>query len=218
MLATPARILVVGLTAANVQATLERWRRAGWGWHSMDNVREAETVLKTIRFKVILAAENVRDGSGYELAPLVSRQSGNLFISIALSETFLWLPVIERGVRSLGKRALNPWMLETEVEGVLRAFDTGSAAVVHDGVSRGLASDTVLGAKSVSTASRAPSLEMNLLNPASSKNYSQFAVAKHVIPPRLKLLPATGGGRAIEASAPGEANRGSGTHGKRRAE
>ena len=52
----------------------------------MDNVREAETVLKTIRFKVILAAENVRDGSGYELAPLVARQSGNLFISIALSE------------------------------------------------------------------------------------------------------------------------------------
>ena len=62
----------------------------------MDNVREAETVLKTIRFKAILAAENVRDGSGYELAPLVARQSGNLFISIALSETCLWLPVIER--------------------------------------------------------------------------------------------------------------------------
>ena len=68
MFATPVRILVVGLTNANTQAMLERWRRSGWGSHTVDSVQEAETVLKTIRFKVILAAENVSDGSGYELA------------------------------------------------------------------------------------------------------------------------------------------------------
>lgn len=108
MFATPVRVLVVGLTSANTQAMLERWRRSGWGAHMVESVHEAETVLKTIRFKVILAAENLRDGSGYELAPLVARQSGSLFISVALSETCLWLPVIEQGIKRIGKTRYKP--------------------------------------------------------------------------------------------------------------
>jgi hypothetical protein len=123
MFASPVRVLVVGLISANTRAMLERWGRSGWASHTVDSVQEAEAVLKTIRFKVILAAENVSDGSGYEVASLVARQSGNLFISVSLSETCLWLPVIEQGARSLGKRAINPWILETEVESILRAFE-----------------------------------------------------------------------------------------------
>ena len=47
--------------------------------HTVDNVQEAETVLKTIRFKVILAAENVSDGSGYHLAGARSTASRQPF-------------------------------------------------------------------------------------------------------------------------------------------
>ena len=73
-------------------------------------------MLKAIRFKVILAAENVRDGSGYELAPLVARQSGNLFNLNCAFGNMSVAACDRTGVRSLGKRALNPWMLETELE------------------------------------------------------------------------------------------------------
>jgi hypothetical protein len=78
---------------------------------------------------VTLATEKLPDGSGYELASLVVQQTGNLFISVPLSETCLWLPAVENGVRSLGERALNPLTLAIEAEGILRRCDTASAAL-----------------------------------------------------------------------------------------
>lgn len=218
MFATPVRVLVVGLTNANTQAMLERWRRSGWGSHAVESVQEAETVLKTIRFRVILAAENVRDGSGYELAPLVARQGGNLFISVALSETCLWLPVIEQGLGSLGKRAVNPWILETEVEGVLRGFDAGCRAGERDSVSRGLSPGPLLGADGLPKSGGTRVAE-NLLNPTSptdSGSRGFNAPVKHEMPPRRKASGGDGGDRGIGASALRELGRASGTHGKPR--
>lgn len=221
MFATPVRVLVVGLISANTQAMLGRWRRSGWGSHTVDSVEEAETVLKTIRFKVILAAENVRDGSGYELAPLVARQSGNLFISVALSETCLWLPVIERGARSLGKRAVNPSILETEVESILRAFDADPTAGARGSVSRGLTSGPVLQGNGVPMNAGVRRDDINLLNPpssAGSRSLVQNGGAKHEIPPRRRATILHGGDRGIETPTLREIERASGTHGKRRAE
>lgn len=200
---------------------LERWRRSGWGAHMVESVHEAETVLKTIRFKVILAAENLRDGSGYELAPLVARQSGSLFISVALSETCLWLPVIEQGIRELGKRAINPWMLETEVECVLRAFDADSTAGARDDAARGVSSGPVFGAKGVAIRPGADLRDVNLLNPTislNSKSYEHYVGAKHAIPPRRKGTSENGGDRGIETAVERDAERTSGAHGKRRVE
>jgi hypothetical protein len=91
-------------------------------------VREAETVLKTIRFNVVLSAEKLADGMGYELAPILTRQRGTLYIGVALSETCLWLPVVERGLQSLGDRAMNSGILETEVARLLRRVQDGIAA------------------------------------------------------------------------------------------
>jgi hypothetical protein len=218
MFATPVRVLVVGLTNTNTQAMLERWRRSGWGSHAVESVQEAETVLKTIRFKVILAAENVRDGSGYELAPLVARQGGNLFISVALSETCLWLPVIEQGVGSLGKRAVNPWILETEVEGVLRAFDTDCRVGERDRVSRALSSGPILGANGLPKGGGTRVGE-NLLNPSSSTDSGSRGFngpVKHEMPPRRKASSGDGGDRGIGTPGLRELDRASGTHGKRR--
>ncbi|MGA7553738.1 MAG: hypothetical protein WA690_04985 [Candidatus Acidiferrales bacterium] len=221
MFATPIRVLVVGLISANAQTMLERWRRSGWGSHAVDSVQEAETVLKTIRFKVILAAENVRDGSGYELAGLVARQSGNLFISVALSETCLWLPVIEQGAKSLGKRAINPWMLETEVESILRGLDTEPAVGVRGGESCGKASGPVLRGNGVPMNGGMRRDDMNLVNSStspSSRFSGQNVGAKHEIPPRRRAATIHGVDRGIETPALREIERASGMQGKRRAE
>src|SRR5271170_1152727 len=114
------RILIVGPRSSGTDGTLKKLAGAGWGSHSAATVREAEIVLKTIRFKVVLSAEKLPDGTGYELAPLIGRQSGTLFIGVSLSETCLWLTVVERGSRTLGRRAMNPTMLEEEVRQLLR--------------------------------------------------------------------------------------------------
>lgn len=80
-------------------------------------------MLKTIRFKVILAAENVRDGSGRELAPLVARQSGNLFNLNCAFGNMSVAACDRTGVRSLGKRALNPWMLPSDISSARARYD-----------------------------------------------------------------------------------------------
>lgn len=127
MSAAAVRILVVGTSTASTESTLKELARSGWESHSVRTVREADSVLRTIRFQLTLASETLPDGRGYDLAPLVAQQAGNLFISVPLSETCLWLPAVEKGVRSLGKRALNPLMLKTEAENILRNYDTANA-------------------------------------------------------------------------------------------
>jgi hypothetical protein len=221
MFASPVRVLVVGLISANTRAMLERWGRSGWASHTVDSVQEAEAVLKTIRFKVILAAENVSDGSGYEVASLVARQSGNLFISVSLSETCLWLPVIEQGARSLGKRAINPWILETEVESILRAFEADPTTGVRGSIARGIASGPVLQTNGAPMNSDVRRDDANLLNPPtflSSKSLGENGGTKHETPPRRRATIIHGGTHGIEPLAPRESERPSGTNGKRRAE
>ena len=126
------RVLIVGSTTSSTNGILKKLVQAGWGSHAVDGAREAETVLKTIRFKVVLSSEKLPDGTGYELAPLIARQGGSLFVGVTLSETCLWLPVIEKGERSLGKRAMNPTMLETEVSELLRALKPTEARAPKD--------------------------------------------------------------------------------------
>jgi hypothetical protein len=128
MSAAAVRILVVGTSTASTESTLEGLARAGWESHSVKTVREASTVLRTVRFQLTLATEKLPDGTGYELASLVAQQTGNLFISVPLSETCLWLPAVENGVRSLGERAMNPLMMKTEAESILRTCDTAILA------------------------------------------------------------------------------------------
>jgi hypothetical protein len=124
MSAASVRILVVGNSTASTESTLRVLARSGWESHAVNTVREADAVLRTIRFQLTLATETLPDGTGYELASLIARQTGNLFISVPLSDTCLWLPAVENGVRSLGQRALNPLTLETEAELILRLSDT----------------------------------------------------------------------------------------------
>jgi hypothetical protein len=122
------QILTVGPATLDTLATLRRLVCSGWSSHSVSTVREAETVLKTIRFNVVLSAEKLSDGTGYELAAILTRQRGTLYIGVALSETCLWLPVVERGLRSLGDRAMNTAILESEVAELLRRVQNGIAA------------------------------------------------------------------------------------------
>jgi hypothetical protein len=128
------QILTVGPATLDTLATLKRLASSGWSSHSVATIHEAETILKTIRFNVVLAAEKLADGVGYELAPILTRQRGTLYIGVALSETCLWLPVIERGVRSLGARAMNSGVLETEVVEILHRVQHGIVAASDNSI------------------------------------------------------------------------------------
>jgi hypothetical protein len=149
MSAAAVRILVVGNSNASTESILKALARSGWDSHSVKTVREAGAVLRTIRFRLTLAAEKLPDGTGYELAALIAQQSGNLFISVPLSETCLWLPAVEKGVRSLGRRALNPLTLATEAEMILRSCDTAAVRPESKRSGGGIASGRVVRAEAM---------------------------------------------------------------------
>jgi CheY-like chemotaxis protein len=121
MSASAVRILVVGHTSPSTLATLQLLEQEGWGSHRVDTVVEAKGALKIIRFDVVLAEENIGAGSGYDLTNSVLELRGTLLVSIALSEATLWLPVAQRGKRTLGDRALNASTLQLEVREALTA-------------------------------------------------------------------------------------------------
>jgi len=124
---TAARILVVGLTCSSTTVTLQKLERAGCAFHSVDTIAEAETAMRATPFDIVLAAETMTDGRGYDLTNCVVSHSATLLISIALSETCLWLPVVQDGVRTLGERALNSFALQSEITALLNEKNSGAA-------------------------------------------------------------------------------------------
>lgn len=131
------RILVVGPPSPHTRAVLARLLQRGHGSHDAVTLREAASVLETFRFDIVLAPETLPDGSGYHLATQVAAQSGSLVVSVELSETCLWLPVVVRGSRVLGERALNMTTLEWDLEEMLtsHAAEYGKAvAMKHKAV------------------------------------------------------------------------------------
>jgi CheY-like chemotaxis protein len=126
------RILVVGPLTEATREMSQRLERHGWATHAVASMREAKIVLNTIRLPLVLAAEHLEDGTGYELMYAALRQELTLMVGLQLTETLLWLPVVEGGERSLGRRALNPVMLESEIERMLREMDEASAAVARE--------------------------------------------------------------------------------------
>ena len=124
---TAARILVVGNTASSTAVTLQKLERVGCDFHSVDTIAEAETAMRTTSFDIVLAAESMTDGRGYDLTNCVVNHSATLLISIALSETCLWLPVVQHGVRTLGERALNSFTLQSEITALLNEKTSGAA-------------------------------------------------------------------------------------------
>jgi DNA-binding NtrC family response regulator len=137
MSVTSLRILVVGSTSSSTHSALDRLERRGWSCCSVHSIAEAFIVLRTVRFDVVLAQENLPDGRGYELTPAVLESSGSLLVSIALSESCLWLLAAEQGVSSLGERAISPGMLEWEIAGFLNQREESVAAAA--GAAPGLA-------------------------------------------------------------------------------
>jgi hypothetical protein len=81
----------------------------------VESSAEAQTVLRTLQFDVVLAMEELVDGCGFELSQDVARRSASLFVQVELSEGHLWLPAVERGKRTLGERALDPAEFETQL-------------------------------------------------------------------------------------------------------
>jgi len=109
------RILMIGNSSPSTHITLGRLSDCGWGSYTVDKMRDGEQLLKTFQVDIVLASETLPDGRGYDLADCVARQLGTLMVGVALSENALWLPVIDRGQRVLGSRAIGARMLEAEL-------------------------------------------------------------------------------------------------------
>jgi hypothetical protein len=119
MAATTIRILFAGTPAPATDEVLARLAARGFGAHRANKLSEARGLLEIFRLDVVLASESLVDGRGYALADAMRQQSGTLIVGVPLSESCLWLPVVERGVVVLGKRGLSPAILEVELDRLL---------------------------------------------------------------------------------------------------
>jgi DNA-binding response OmpR family regulator len=117
------RILVIGKPSRGTNSILSRLASSGWGSRIVQTLREAEDLVKTFVFDIVLAAESLPDGRAYAMTEMMVRRRGTLLVAISLSESCLWLPVVEFGARVLGTRALNAEGLENEAQKILRARD-----------------------------------------------------------------------------------------------
>jgi hypothetical protein len=196
------RILVVGNSTASTESTLKALARSGWDSQSVKTVREAGAVLRTIRFHLTLAAEKPPDGTGYELAALIAQQSGNLFISVPLSETCLWLPAVEKGTRSLGQRALDPLTLTKEAEVILRACDTAVERPESERNGSGISLRAVVGAEGPPARAIAQLTETERFGRQVRESYEHGEVTepRRPIAARRQLLRTTSG--AVEHPLP----------------
>lgn len=120
MCALVVRILVAGPIHSATRAVLNRLVKHGWGFHAVETLREANTVLGTFQYDLVLASEFLPDGRGYDLMSNLLRRGASLLVGIELSESCLWLPVLDHGKKTLGSRALNARLLESEMESILR--------------------------------------------------------------------------------------------------
>jgi DNA-binding response OmpR family regulator len=123
MPAIAIRILVAGTPSESTTAILNRLAMHGWEARTVATIQQAWEQLESFAFAVALASEALPDGLGYELGSGMVRQGATLFVGVALSESALWLPVIERGSRVLGTRGISPRALLQEMESLLRARD-----------------------------------------------------------------------------------------------
>jgi hypothetical protein len=139
MAATTMRILYAGAPAPMTVEVLARLAARGFGAYRAEKLCEARALLEAFRLDIVLAAELLSDGRGYALADAMRQHSGTLIVGVALSESSLWLPVIERGVTVLGKRALSNAMLEPELDRLLgiRLLEERSARKVAARLSDG---------------------------------------------------------------------------------
>jgi hypothetical protein len=219
MSTSAVRVLIVGPTTSSTVGILKKLARAGWGSHAVAGAREAETVLKTIRFKVVLSSEKLPDGTGYELAGLIARQRGSLFIGVTLSETCLWLPVIERGEKSLGKRAINPTALEAEVSEILRVLKAAEPAA-KEFRPTGLAQENSKDARQTAVLyfERGGVDFLAHLNAGGSGELVvdglQGTTRKTAMPPRRKFGESGPGMKRLESVPGGGGKASTGTHGK----
>jgi DNA-binding NtrC family response regulator len=128
MSTVPRRILVVAPRGPTMKTTVERLARHGWGCKVVDLLAEAKEALKKSEYEIVLAAEQMADGRGYDLTDIIARSSSSLFVGVMLLDSYLWLPTVERGVRTLGRRAVNPAVLEEAMEDMLPHSALAAAA------------------------------------------------------------------------------------------
>jgi hypothetical protein len=122
-------ILVVGADRRVTETLGVLLAPRGWRCMSCDTIHEAERALADGRFDVTLALESLRDGRGYELSRSIVRQLRSLFVGVPLSESCLWLPVVQNGEKVLGRRAVGPTEIGLEIEHLVGEHATQSDPV-----------------------------------------------------------------------------------------
>jgi DNA-binding NtrC family response regulator len=80
------RILVVAPRGPTTNTTVEQLARHGWGCQVVDLLTEAKEELKKTKYEIVLAAEHMAAGRGYDLTDVIAERSSSLLVGVMLSD------------------------------------------------------------------------------------------------------------------------------------
>ena len=125
------RILVIGEFLPGTGEILRRLSGRGWGARKVPTLRDARAPAGDVRFRCGARFRSPPRWPRLRCRRIRCLHSRTLMVGVALSESCLWLPVVDRGKHVLGKRALNVEALESEMETLLtsQAYVAASDAV-----------------------------------------------------------------------------------------
>jgi hypothetical protein len=113
-------ILLVGLTGSNQESIMHLLKQRDWNWKTADCLTGAIRELGgKVGMELVLAAEALLDGHGYELTGAVTRRGSSLLVDVLLSDGHVWLPVVERGERTFGRGGIGLAELGSVVDELL---------------------------------------------------------------------------------------------------
>lgn len=106
-------------SSPRVTTILTRLGQKGFGTYSTDTIQRGREIIKACNFELLISAEELPDGRGYDLIDPVIARGISLFIGIETSNDALWIPVVDHGENVLGNAAIDFDVLERELEDVL---------------------------------------------------------------------------------------------------
>ena len=138
MASADVSVLMVGLAGPTQTWMITKMEQRGWRCRAVQTLSSAFEALRSGKAEIVLAAELLPDGRGYDLMDAVACLSCSLLVGVMISEGYLWLPAVERGERTLGQGGVGPIQIESVVgELVFKTTSAGRAGAAGSDKERG---------------------------------------------------------------------------------
>jgi hypothetical protein len=129
------KILVIAGNPKGISFLVARLKKRACDIHIASSCKEANTLVSSQQFDLVLSEFKLRDGSSYPLAASLVGSGSTLIYSYPLESGCCWLPAIRNGQSCWGSMAMRPSEFIGFLDEIFKDIETGSrlAKVTDDG-------------------------------------------------------------------------------------